>query len=127
MSLHIGAPCTPVVKVGDEVKVGQKIGDATASLSAPIHASVSGKVVAVEPRIHANGSKVMSVVIENDFQDTLDESVKPAEHPESLTPQELAKLVREAGIVGMGGATFPTEVKISSAPGQGGPGDYQRR
>ena len=118
MSLHIGAPCTPLVKAGDMVKVGQKIGDATAPVSAPIHASVSGKVLAVEPRIHANGAKVMSVVIENDFLDTLDDSVKPVENPEMLDAKAFSALVREAGIVGMGGATFPTQIKIDSALGK---------
>ena len=118
MSLHIGAPCTPLVKAGDMVKVGQKIGDATAPVSAPIHASVSGKVLAVEPRIHANGAKVMSVVIENDFLDTLDDSVKPVENPETLDAKAFSALVREAGIVGMGGATFPTQIKIDSALGK---------
>ena len=79
MSLHIGAPCKPCVAVGDQVTVGQKIGEATAFVSAPIHASVSGKVVAVEPRIHFSGVKVMSVVIENDFNDTLCPDIKPVE------------------------------------------------
>ena len=117
MSLHIGAPCTPTVKVGDTVKLGQKIGDSEAPVSAPIHASVSGKVIAVEPRLHPNGSKVISVVIENDGLDTLDESVVP--HTESLdNPEELVRIIREAGIVGMGGATFPTAFKISSSLGK---------
>ena len=68
MSMHIGAPCKPVVAVGDQVKVGQLIGE-TIGLGAPIHASVSGKVTAVEPRPFGNGGSMMSVVIENDFQD----------------------------------------------------------
>ncbi len=114
MSLHIGAPCTPTVKVGDTVKMGQKIGDSEAPVSAPIHASVSGKVIAVEPRLHPNGSKIMSVVIENDSLDTLDESIVPRkESPDS--PEELIRIIREAGIVGMGGATFPTAFKITSS------------
>ena len=114
MSLHIGAPCTPTVKVGDTVKMGKKIGDSEAPVSAPIHASVSGKVIAVEPRLHPNGSKVMSVVIENDGLDTLDESIVP--HKEALdSPEELIRIIREAGIVGMGGATFPTAFKITSS------------
>ena len=70
MSLHIGAPCTPCVAVGDEVTVGQKVGEAPAFVSAPVHASISGKVSAVEPRIHFSGVPVMSVVIENDFNET---------------------------------------------------------
>ena len=69
MSQHIGNPCTPLVAVGDVVKKGQKIGDGE-GLCVPVHASVSGKVVAVEPRRHPNGSQVLSVVIENDFKNT---------------------------------------------------------
>ncbi len=118
MSLHIGAPCKPCVAVGDQVTVGQKIGEATAFVSAPIHASVSGKVVAVEPRIHFSGVKVMSVVIENDFNDTLCPDIKPVEKPGDLTPEQLVEIVKEAGIVGLGGATFPTHIKISSGLGK---------
>ena len=91
MSLHIGAPCTPVVAVGDEVKMGQKIGEATGFVSAPVHASVSGTVVAVEPRPHFNGMDCMSVVIKNDHKDTSSEDVKPVEHPESITGEQLVK------------------------------------
>ena len=75
MSMHFGAPCTPLVKAGDQVKVGQKIGE-TRGLGAPIHASVSGKVKAVEPRPYNMGGNMMAVVIENDFQDTLSEEVQ---------------------------------------------------
>ena len=118
MSLHIGAPCTPVVAVGDEVKMGQKIGEATGFVSAPVHASVSGTVVAVEPRPHFNGMDCMSVVIKNDHKDTISEDVKPVEHPESITGEQLVEIVKNAGIVGCGGATFPTHVKISGALGK---------
>ena len=76
MSQHIGAPCKPLVKKGDLVTVGQKIGD-NQGLCVPVHASVSGKVKAVEARPHTNGSTVMSVVIENDHLDTLCEDIKP--------------------------------------------------
>ena len=118
MSLHIGAPCTPCVAVGDEVTVGQKVGDAPAFVSAPVHASVSGKVVAVEKRIHFSGVPVMSVVIENDFNETPCPDCVPVKDPDSLTPEQISNLVKEAGIVGMGGATFPTHVKISSGLGK---------
>ncbi len=118
MSLHIGAPCRPVVQVGDHVNMGQLIGEATAYVSAPIHASVSGTVEAIEPRPHFSGVDVLSVVIRNDYQDTLDPSVKPVENPESLTAEELTKIVKNAGIVGLGGATFPTHVKILSGLGK---------
>lgn len=118
MSLHIGAPCTPCVAVGDEVTIGQKVGDAPAFVSAPVHASISGKVIAVEPRIHFSGVPVMSVVIENDFNNTICPTLSPAKDPDNLTPEQISALVKEAGIVGMGGATFPTHVKISSGLGK---------
>ena len=113
MAQHIGAPCLPLVKKGDLVKVGQKIGD-NQGLCVPVHASVSGKVKSVENRPHTNGSNVMSVVIENDHQSTLCEDIKPRtqEEVDALSKEELIGIIREAGIVGMGGATFPTHVKL---------------
>ena len=113
MSQHIGAPCKPLVKKGDLVTVGQKIGD-NQGLCVPVHASVSGKVKSVENRPHTNGSNVMSVVIENDHQSTLCEDIKPRtqEEVDALSKEELIGIIREAGIVGMGGATFPTHVKL---------------
>ena len=117
MSQHIGAPCKPLVKKGDLVTVGQKIGD-NQGLCVPVHASVSGKVKSVENKPHTNGSNVMSVVIENDHQKTLCEDIKPRtqEEVDNLSKEEIISIVREAGIVGMGGATFPTHVKLG---GQG--------
>ena len=117
MSMHIGAPCKPLVKKGDYVKVGQKIGDNT-GLCVPVHASVSGKVLAVEARPHSNGTNVMSVVIENDFQDTLDEAIQKRDNLDGLTGEQLTEIIHEAGVAGMGGATFPTNVKISSGLGK---------
>ena len=117
MSMHIGAPCKPVVQKGDTVTVGQKIGE-TAGLGAPIHASVSGTVVAVEPRPGTGGTPTLSVVIENDFQNTLCPDCKPRENVDALTSQEIIDIIREAGCTGMGGAGFPTHVKISSAVGK---------
>ena len=117
MSMHIGAPCKPLVKKGDEVTIGQKIGDNT-GLCVPVHASVSGKVVAVEARPHPNGTNVMSVVIENDFQNTLCPDIVPRTNVEELTADELTAIIHDAGIAGMGGATFPTDVKISSGMGK---------
>ena len=110
MSMHIGAPCSPCVAVGDHVTVGQKVGETTAFVSAPVHASVSGTVVAVEPRPHFSGVNVMSVVIENDFNDTPCPDLKAAEKPGELTAEQLVEIVKEAGIVGMCGATFPTHI-----------------
>ena len=117
LSQHIGAPCKPIVQKGDLVLAGQKIGEAGGFVSAPVHSSVSGKVVGIEPVELANGSTVSAVVIENDFQNNWVE-LHPAEHPETLTAQELQTIVREAGIVGMGGATFPTQVKITPPKGK---------
>lgn len=117
MSQHIGAPCQPLVKKGDTVTMGQKIGDG-AGLCEPVHASVSGTVVAVEPRPHTNGGKVMSVVIENDGRNTLCPDITPRGEIDDLTPEQLMDIIHEAGIVGMGGATFPTNVKLSSGLGK---------
>ena len=118
MSMHIGAPCKPIVAVGDKVKIGQRIGEPGGFVSAPIHASVSGTVKAVEPRPSSMGGTVMSVVIDNDFENTVSEEVKPVADPENLTSEELVEIVKNAGIVGQGGATFPTHVKISSGLGK---------
>lgn len=116
MSQHLGAPANPIVQVGDTVKVGQKIGEAAGFISAPVHSSVSGTVVAVEERMHGTrGCAMTAVVIESDGKNTLHESVKPNKPLEELTPDEIIDIVREAGIVGMGGAGFPTCVKLKPA------------
>ena len=112
LSMHLGAPATACVEVGDTVKVGQKIGEAAGFISAPIHSSISGKVIAIEERPHASRGSCLSVVIENDGLDTLHESVKPNKSLEELTGEEIVQIVKEAGIVGMGGAGFPTYVKL---------------
>ena len=119
MSQHIGAPCKPLVKKNDIVTKGQKIGD-NQGLCVPVHASVSGKVKAVENRPHTNGSTVMAVVIENDHQDTLCPDIQPRTQAQvdALTAEELVAIIREAGVVGMGGASFPTHVKLSGAIGK---------
>ena len=119
MSQHIGAPCKPLVKKGDLVLVGQKIGD-NQGLCVPVHSSVSGKVKSVEMKAHSSGTTMMSVVIENDHQHTLHPDVKPRSQAQvkALTPEDLMNIIREAGIVGMGGASFPTHVKLSSGIGK---------
>ena len=119
LSQHIGAPCQPLVAKGDRVTMGQKIGDNT-GLCVPVHAPVSGTVKAVEMRPHSMGMTMMSVVIENDHLDELCPDIQPrsAEQIHNLTPEELMQIIREAGIVGMGGATFPTHVKLSSGIGK---------
>ena len=119
MSQHIGAPCKPLVKKGDTVTVGQKIGDNT-GLCVPIHSPVSGTVKSVEMKAHSSGTTMMSVVIENDHQGTLCEEIQPRtqEQVDALTPEALMEIIHQAGIVGMGGATFPTHVKLSSGIGK---------
>jgi electron transport complex protein RnfC len=116
MQQHIGAPCDPVVAVGDEVKVGQKIGEAKGFVSVPVHSSVSGKVTAIEPRMYSGGTKVTCVVIESDMQDTIHESIKSKGSLESLSADDIKNIIKEAGIVGMGGAAFPTHVKLAPPP-----------
>ena len=116
MVQHIGAPCTPMVQVGDRVLKGTKIGDGE-GLCVPVHASIAGTVVAVEPRPHTKGHMVMSVVIENDYTDEAIEA-KPCNDPlNSMSDDDILHAIREAGIVGMGGAAFPSNVKATSALG----------
>lgn len=111
MSQHIGAPASPVVAVGDTVLKGQKIAEAGGFVSSPIYASVSGTVKAIEPRRVAVGDMVNSIVIENDG--AYEEVTYQAADPASLTKEEIIQRVKEAGVVGMGGAGFPTHVKLS--------------
>ncbi|HDS09516.1 MAG TPA: electron transport complex subunit RsxC [Firmicutes bacterium] len=113
MSQHIGAPCTPLVKKGDKVLMGQVIGDTEAFVSAPIHSSVSGEVTAVEPRPNSLGKKILSVVIKNDGEYKHFSEIAECPDCYSITPEELRKKIRSSGIVGLGGATFPTHVKLS--------------
>ena len=112
LSMHLGAPATAIVNVGDKVQVGQKIAEASGFISAPVHSSVSGTVVAIEDRPHANRGTCPSIVIESDGLGTLHESVKPNKPLEELTPDEIIDIAKNAGIVGMGGAGFPTYVKL---------------
>ena len=113
LSMHLGAPATACVAVGDYVKVGQKIGEQAGFISAPIHSSISGTVIAIEDRPHATRGTCPSIVVENDFKGELHESVKPNKPLEELTPAEIIDIVKNAGIVGMGGAGFPTYVKLN--------------
>ena len=112
LSQHIGAPAREIVAKGDRVLAGQKIAESAGFVSVPIHASVSGTVKAVEPRRTVSGDMVMSVVIENDglYEDAGFYPVAPLE---KLTHEEILDAVREAGIAGMGGAGFPTHVKLA--------------
>ena len=113
LSMHLGAPATAIVAVGDHVDVGQKIAEASGFISAPIHSSISGTVIAIEDRPHASRGTCTAIVIENDFKDTIHESVKPNKSLVELTPAEIIEIVKNAGIVGMGGAGFPTYVKLN--------------
>ena len=112
---HIGAPAKPIVEVGDLVKKGQMIGQAGGFVSANVHSSVSGKVIGIQMH-EVPGGVGQCIVIENDFKEELDESVKPKGDLDSLAPKEIIKIIQDAGIVGMGGATFPTHVKLSPPP-----------
>lgn len=110
MQQHVGAPCKPLVKVGDLVQVGQKIGDSDAFVSAPIHASISGKVSAITKVALPGGQMVDAVVIESDGQMTVSPEVRP---PVVNTPEDFIRAVHESGLVGLGGAGFPAHVKLN--------------
>ncbi|RCX16273.1 electron transport complex protein RnfC [Anaerobacterium chartisolvens] len=115
MLQHIGAPCTPLVKKGDSVLVGQKIGDSDSMISAPVHSSVSGVVTDVRPMLYPGGFEVVSAEIEPDGQQKPDDSVVPVK---AADREGIIKKIRESGIVGLGGAGFPTSVKLSPPPGK---------
>lgn len=110
MLMNMGAPCTPIVKVGDAVKTGQKIGDTDAFMSVPVHSSVSGTVKAVTDIKLANGNTCKAVTIETDGEQTVSEEVQP---PVINSKEEFIKAVRESGITGLGGAGFPTHIKLN--------------
>lgn len=112
LSQHIGAPAKPIVNVGDRVLKGQKIAEAGGFVSASIFASVSGEVKGIQKRFNPSGAKVDSIIVENDFQ--YEEVVYPPVKPlEEMTKEEIIDRIKETGIVGMGGAGFPTHVKLS--------------
>lgn len=113
---HVGAPCEYLVKVGDVVKVGQKIGQSDAFVSAPVHSSVSGTVKKITSMSTPTGQNIKCVVIESDGKNELHESVKPKGNLDDLTPKEIIDIIKEAGITGMGGAGFPTHVKLAPPP-----------
>jgi electron transport complex protein RnfC len=112
LSQHIGAPCKPVVTINQEIKKGELIGEATGFVSAPVHSSVSGKVISIIEIPNIMGRMVTSVVVENDFKD---EWTLLKDNPDymKLSPDEIKEKIKNAGIVGMGGATFPAIVKLS--------------
>lgn len=116
LSQHVGTPCEPLVKVGDLVKKGQKIGVEKGRISAPVHASISGKVTAIGPHPHHSGRIVTAITIESDGKDEWIEGKPERENYAELDSEELRRIILEAGITGLGGATFPTHVKLSPAP-----------
>jgi electron transport complex protein RnfC len=110
---HFGAPAEPLVKKGEEVYLGQKIGEATSLFSANVHASVSGKVISVDGHNHPLGKPVLSVTVANDGEDRTHPEWQGTEDPFALEPDQVRKYVKDAGIVGLGGAAFPTAIKLT--------------
>jgi Na+-translocating ferredoxin:NAD+ oxidoreductase subunit C len=122
ISQHIGAPAKPIVEVGDRVLMGQKIAEAAAFVSVPVHSSVSGTVIEIAQKAHILGRPVLSIVVENDFKDEKVPGYGETRDISKLDKKELVGMIQEGGIVGMGGATFPTHVKLS--PPDDKPIDY---
>lgn len=119
MSQHIGAHCKPLVAAGDKVNKGQLIGTADTGLYCPIHSSISGVVRTIEEKKMTSGVSVLNIVIDNDYEERLDPSIKPFEKKlAQTTVDEILEIVKSAGISGMGGASFPSYAKISSALGR---------
>lgn len=112
MRQHIGAPLDALVQIGDRVAVGQKIADSEEFISAPVHSSVSGTVTDIKPYFHDSNTMVDAIFIENDKLYTVSDEVSPKDYTK-MTKDEILSVIREAGIVGMGGAGFPTHVKLS--------------
>lgn len=115
LAQHIGAPAEACVEVGAKVKKGTTIATATGFVSVPVHASTSGEVIAIAPRLHPMGKPLPAIVIKPDGEDVWDDSLQTA-NPDELDAEELKKRIQAAGIVGMGGATFPAHVKLSPPP-----------
>ena len=116
--MHKGVTCSPVVKVGDYVKLGQKVGDSTDPLSAPVFSSVSGTVTEIAPRLHPNGEEVLSIVIKNDFKDEQVEILPVHDRFRTRDAKEVAQIARDAGIVGLGGSAYPLSEKILNSEGK---------
>lgn len=110
---HIGAPLDLLVKEGDYIYKGQTIASSEAFISAPLHSSISGIVTKIAPYLHPSGAEVTSVFIENDFKDAISPDITPVKNIDKLSREEMLAVIRNAGIVGMGGAGFPTHVKLS--------------
>ncbi len=117
LSQHTGAICEPLVKVGDLVKKGQKIGEGKGLVTSTVHSSISGKVVDIAPQPHPLGSDILSITIESDGRDEWIDDLKENSDYLSIEPERLREIIKEAGIVGMGGAQFPTYIKLSPTNG----------
>lgn len=113
LSQHIGSICEPLVNIGDEVKIGQKIAESKEFVSAPIHASISGKVIDISEQLSPLGNNVKSIIIRSDQKALWHESVRQRENVENLSKEEILEIIKQAGIVGLGGAMFPTHVKLN--------------
>jgi len=114
MSMHIGAPAEPIVEVGDYVKVGQMIAKEGGFVSAHVYSSVAGTVTAIEKRLQAGGNEVESIIIKNDFTYTKAHPILTPARSSEMSNKEIIDAIRKAGIVGMGGATFPAAVKLAT-------------
>ena len=118
MSMHLGAPSKPCVSKGDHVKIGQLIGEPVGGLGLPVHASVSGEVTAVEPRLITGAGPVMCVCIQNDFADEWVDGIQGYGNVETVDPALIVPAIKAAGICGMGGASFPAHVKLTLPEGK---------
>lgn len=118
VSQHLGAPAKPIVSPGDRVKVGTKIADAGGFVSASVHSSISGVVKGVADYPHPAGRNLPAIEIEGDGADQWDDAVKSRSNPTDLDPGRIMEIIKEAGLVGMGGAAFPTHVKLSPPEGK---------
>ena len=118
MGMHLGAPSTPTVQVGDHVKLGQQIADPVGFLGLPVHASVSGEVIAVGPVQTILNPAAMAVTIKNDFKDEWVDGLEPLGDVETAPVEKIVPAIKNAGICGMGGASFPTHVKFAVKEGQ---------
>lgn len=121
---HLGAPAKPLVTVGAEVATGQKIAEAQGAVSVPLHASISGKVVAIEPRPHVSGRLQPAIVIESDGADRRAPDLPAGRQLEDLSADQIKDLMKDVGLVGMGGAAFPTYVKYCPAETEQSHGQY---
>ncbi len=110
---HTGIPCNPIVKTGDIVQTGQKIGEADGFITSPVHASISGKIIEISPKLSPWGKPILSCIIESDGQDIWHSSIKSRSGYLKLTSGEIVSIIKEAGIVGQGGAAFPSHVKYN--------------